>query len=97
MNMWTLFLAFPSLFRVFSPPRQPLRQAAVPRLDADRHLHLPEGVLAHKVGEPVVHAFHEHVRVGHAGVGEQQKLGAGQGLEDREAEKGRLQRLDARR
>ena len=53
------------------PPHQPLPHLTIPTLNPDRHLHLPEGVLAHEVCETVVHAFHDDVRVWHRGVCEQ--------------------------
>lgn len=77
-----------------SPPSQPLRQTAIPGFYADRHLHLPKGILAHEVRVSFVYTFHEDVGVGHARVREQEELGAREGLEDGQSEKGRLEGLD---
>lgn len=64
-----------------SSPGQPLIKAAFPSLNANGHFHLPEGILAHKVGVAFVNALHKHIGVGHAGVREQEELGSCQGLE----------------
>ena len=80
---------------LLSPPRQPRPHRPLPGLNPDGHLHLPEGVLAHEIGVPLITALHHRVRVRHARIGEQQELGPCEGLEDREAEERALEALDA--
>ena len=56
---------------------------------------MPEWILAHVVGKAIVDSPYQAICVGHAWIGEQQKLGAGQGLKDGKLEEGRLETLDA--
>ena len=75
---------------------QPTAQTPIPRVDANRHLELVEGILHDEVGVAIVHAAHDILDVGGDGVGEEEEFRAGQRLEAGEAEEGGLERFDAR-
>jgi hypothetical protein len=68
----------------------------VEHLAPDRHLQLVEGILHDVVRVQVVDPVHGHVDVGLQRLGEEQKLGAGQGGEALQPEVLRLQDLETR-
>jgi len=80
-----------------SSSSQPLVQAPLPGIDPDRHLHLPKGVLADEIRISLINTLHQDIGVGHARIREQQELSPAESLEHRQAEKGRLHGLNARR
>lgn len=59
-----------------------------------RHFQLIEGIFHHVVGVELVHFAHDDVNVGHQRIREQEKLGAGEGLEAGEAETVGFEDLD---
>lgn len=79
-----------------SPSEEELIQCPLPPIDPDRIVDVPERILAHVVGVPLVYPAYQGVRVRHARVREEQELGARQRLEHGEFEEIRLQTLDAR-
>lgn len=84
-----------SIVDVELPSGQPLDQAPLPSLDANRHLHLPEGILTDIICISLIDTLHENIRVGHTRVGEEEKFGPTEGLENSEAKEARFERFDS--
>ena len=80
-----------------SPSRQPLGQTPIPGLDPNRHLHLPEWILTDIICISLIYTLHQYICVGHTRVGEEEKFGSTECLEDSEAKETRFERLDSRR
>lgn len=71
-------------------------QAPVKLLASDGHLDCVKWVFGYEIGVQLVNLLHNRIDVGLTGLGEEQELCAGEGLEALKSEAGRFQNLETR-